>query len=66
MIDLNNNFKASKARVYPLFRNKKEEMQKFVNKHLKKGYIRPSKSLSNVAGVLCSKEGRGKMHGYGL
>jgi len=30
--------------VYPLSRNKKEEVQKFVDKHLKKGYIRPSKS----------------------
>ena len=43
VIDLNDDFKASKARVYPLSRNKKEEVQKFVNKHLKKGYIRPSK-----------------------
>jgi len=44
VIDLNDNFKASKARLYPLSRNKKEEVQKFVNEHLKKGYIRPSKS----------------------
>jgi len=43
-IDLNNNFKASRARVYPLSRNEKEEVQKFINKHLKKGYIRPLKS----------------------
>jgi len=43
-IDLHNNFKASKARVYSLSRNKKEEVQKFVDEHLKKGYIRPSKS----------------------
>jgi len=43
MIDLNDNFKTSKARVYPLFRNEKEEVQKFVDEHLKKGYIRPSK-----------------------
>jgi len=43
MIDLNDDFKASKARVYPLFRNKKKEVQKFVNKHLKKRYIRSSK-----------------------
>jgi len=42
-IDLNDNFKASKVRVYPLSRNEKEEVQKFVDKHLKKGYIRPSK-----------------------
>ena len=44
MIDLNNDFKASKARVYPLSRNEKDQVQKFVNEHLKKGYIRPSKS----------------------
>jgi len=43
-IDLRDDFKASKARVYPLSRNEKEEVQKFVNEHLKKGYIRPSKS----------------------
>jgi len=43
-IDLNDNFKASKVRVYPLSRNKKEKIQKFVNEHLKKEYIRPSKS----------------------
>jgi len=43
-IDLNGDFKASKARVYPLSRNEKEEVQNFVDKHLKKGYIRPSKS----------------------
>jgi len=43
-IDLNDDFKASKARVYPLSRNEKEEVQKFIDEHLKKGYIRPSKS----------------------
>jgi len=43
-IDLNNDFKASKVRVYPLFRNEKEEVQKFVDEHLKKEYIRPLKS----------------------
>ena len=43
-IDLKEEFKASKARVYPLSRNKREEVQKFVNDHLKKGYIRPTKS----------------------
>ena len=42
-IDLNDNFKASKTRVYSLFRNKKKEVQKFINEHLKKRYIRPSK-----------------------
>jgi len=44
VIDLNDDFKVSKARVYPLFRNEKKEIQKFVDEHLKKGYIRSSKS----------------------
>ena len=43
-IDVKEDFKPSKAKVYPLSRNKREEVQKFVNKHLKKGYIRLSKS----------------------
>jgi len=42
-IDLNEDFKASKAKVYFLSRNKKE-VQKSVKEHLKKEYIRPSKS----------------------
>ena len=40
-IDLQDNFRASKARVYPLSRNKKKEVHKFVNEYLNKGYIRP-------------------------
>jgi len=43
-INLREEFKASKARVYLLSRNKRDEVQKFVNEHLKKGYIRPLKS----------------------
>jgi len=43
-VDLREKFKASKAKVYPLSRNEREEVQKFVDKHLKKGYIRSSKS----------------------
>jgi len=42
LLDLN--FKASKTRVYPLSRNEKEEVQKFVDEYLKKGYIRSFKS----------------------
>ena len=42
-IDLKDDFRASKARVYPFSKNKKKEVQKFINKYLKKGYIRPSK-----------------------
>ena len=62
VIDLNDNFKASKARVYPLSRNEKEEVQKFVNEHLKKGYIRPSKSPQTSLVFFVGK----KAHGYRL
>jgi len=59
-IDLNNNFKASKARVYPLSRNEKEEVQKFINKYLKKGYIRPSKLPQTSPVFFVSKKNGGK------
>jgi len=59
-IDLNNDFKASKARVYPLSRNEKEEIQKFVNEHLKKGYIRSSKSPQTSPVFFVGKKDGGK------
>ena len=34
-----------KEKIYPLSRVKREEVQKFVKDQLRKGYIRPSKSL---------------------
>jgi len=43
-IDLKEIFKPRKGRIYSLSRNKREEVQKFVEDQLKKGYIRPSKS----------------------
>jgi len=43
-IDLKEEFKTSKARVYPLSRNEREEVQQFIQDYLQKGYIRPSKS----------------------
>ena len=60
VIALNDNFKASKARVYPLSRNEKEEVQKFVNEHLKKGYIRPSKSPQTLLVFFIGKKNGGK------
>ena len=38
-IDVKEDFRPSKAKVYPLSRNEREEVQKFINEHLKKGYI---------------------------
>jgi len=60
VIDLNDDFKVSKARVYPLSRNEKEEVQKFVDEHLKKGYIRPSKLPQMSPVFFVSKKDGGK------
>jgi len=43
-INLKEMFKPQKGRIYPLFKNKREEVQNFVEDQLRKGYIRPSKS----------------------
>ena len=60
VIDLNDDFKASKAKVYPLSRNKKEEVQKFIDEHLKKGYIRPSKLPQTLPVFFVDKKDGGK------
>ena len=61
-INLNDDFKASKARVYPLSRNEKEEVQKFVDEHLKKEYIRPSKlPQTSLVFFVGKKDGRKRM-----
>jgi len=44
VIDLKEMFKPQKRRIYPLSKNKREEVQNFVNDQLRKGYIRLSKS----------------------
>jgi len=61
VINLNDNFKASKVKVYPLSRNEKEEVQKFIDKHLKKGYIRPSKSPQTLLVFFVGKK-NGRKH----
>jgi len=43
-IDLKEMFKPQKGRIYPLSKNKREEVQNFVEDQLRKGYIRLSKS----------------------
>jgi len=42
-IDLKKTFKLQKERIYSLSKNKREEVQKFMEDQLRKGYIRPSK-----------------------
>jgi len=43
-IDLKETFKPHKGKIYPLSKNKREEVQNFVEDQLRKEYIRPSKS----------------------
>jgi len=43
-IDLKKTFKLWKGRIYPLFKNEREEVQNFVEDQLRKRYIRPLKS----------------------
>ena len=59
-IDLREEFVPSKARVYPLSRNEREEVQNFVNDHLRKGYIRSSKSQQTSPVFFVGKKDRGK------
>jgi len=59
-IDVKEDFKPSKAKVYPLSRNKRQEVQKFIDKHLKKGYIRPSKLQQTLLVFFVGKKDEGK------
>ena len=60
IVNLKEEFKASKAKVYLLSRNEKDEVQKFVDEHLKKGYIRPSKSEQTLPVFFIGKKDGGK------
>ena len=48
MIDVKKRFVPKKGKVYPLSREEREEVRKFVKEQLQKGYIRPSKTLQTV------------------
>ena len=43
-IDVKGGFVPQKGKVYPLSREKREEVKEFVKEQLRKGYIQPSKS----------------------
>ena len=55
-IDLKKIFKPRKGRIYPLSRNKREEIQNFVEDQLRKGYIRLSKSPQTSPVFFVSKK----------
>ena len=44
-INLREDFVPRKGRIYLMLREEKEKIREFVEKQLRKGYIRPSKSL---------------------
>ena len=59
-IDLKKMFKSRKGRIYPLFKNEREEVQNFIENKLRKRYIRPSESLQISPVFFVGKKNRGK------
>ena len=59
-IDLKEMFKPQKERIYSLSRNKREEVQSFVDNQLKKRYIRLSKFSQTLLVFFVSKKNRSK------
>ena len=59
-IDLKETFKPKKGRIYLLSKDEREEVQKFVNDQLRKGYIRPSKSSQILPVFFVAKKDRSK------
>jgi len=61
-IDLKEEFKASKVQMYPLSRNKREEVQQFIQDHLRKEHIRFLKSpQTSPVFFVGKKNGRKRM-----
>jgi len=59
-MDVREDFKASKAKVYSLSRNEREEVLKLVEEHLRKGYIRPLKLQQTSPVFFIEKKNEGK------
>ena len=58
-IDLREGFVLKKGKIYPLLRVEREEIQEFVKNQLRKGYIRPSKSLqTSLVFFMLKKDGK--------
>jgi len=61
-IDLKETFKLQKGRIYPLSKNEREEVQKFMEDQLRKGYIRPSKlPQTSLVFFVSKKDGNKRM-----
>jgi len=59
-IDLKETFKPRKKRIYLLSKNEREEVQKFIEDQLRKGYIRPSKLPQTSPVLFVDKKDRSK------
>ena len=59
-INLKKMFKPKKKRIYPLSKNKRKEVQNFLENQLRKRYIRPSKSSQTLPVFFVSKKDRSK------
>ena len=55
-IDLKEGFMPRKEKVYPLSREEREEVREFVKEQLRKGYIRPLKSLQTASVFFMGKK----------
>jgi len=60
-IDMKERFVPRKGKVYPLSREERGEVQEFISKQLRKGYIRPSKSSQTAPVFFVGKKNRKKM-----
>jgi len=59
IIETKEGFVLQKRKVYPLSREKREEVHKFIEEQLRKRYIRPSK-LPQIAPVFFVEKKNGK------
>jgi len=61
-IDLREGFVPKKGKIYPLSRVEREKVQEFVKDQLRKGYIRPLKSLQmSPVFFVTKKDGKKRM-----
>jgi len=61
-IDLREGFVLKKGKIYPLSRVEREEVQELVKDQLRKGYIRPLKSLQTLlVFFVLKKDGKKRM-----
>ena len=59
-IDMKEGFVPRKGKVYPLLREEREEVQEFIKKQLRKGYIQPSKLPQTVPVFFVGKKNEKK------